>query len=131
MELKTEGEIPMVMADEKRLRQIMDNLLNNAIKYSDDGTEITVRIEKKEKEIEMSVADQGAGIADTEIDKVFDRMYRIEQRLSDDPGGMGLGLALCKGLVEAHNGRIWIESVEGKGSTAFFTLPLGDEGDNT
>ncbi|MCD6359140.1 MAG: hypothetical protein J7L90_04215 [Dehalococcoidia bacterium] len=63
-----------------------------------------VRIEKKEKELEISVADQGIGIAEIEIDKIFDRMYRIEQRLSADPGGMGLGLALCKGLVEAHRG---------------------------
>ncbi|GAI76610.1 unnamed protein product, partial [marine sediment metagenome] len=64
------------------------------------------------------------GIPANDIDRVFDRMYRIEQRLPQDPGGMGLGLSLCKGLVEAHGGRIWVKSEVRKGSTFFFTLPL-------
>ncbi len=119
-------ELPTLMVDGRRIRQVLDNLLDNATKYSQKGTEIVVGTEAKAQELEISVSDQGIGIPATEIDKVFDRMYRIEQRLSQDPGGVGLGLALCKALVEAHGGRIWVESTVGKGSTFYFTLPIED-----
>ena len=118
----------MVNIDAKRIRQVLDNLIDNAIKYSETGTAVMVRAETKTQELEISVIDQGRGIPATDIDRVFDRMYRIEQRLAQDPGGMGLGLSLCKGLVEAHDGRIWVESEEGKGSILFFTLPLDSKG---
>jgi signal transduction histidine kinase len=114
----------MVTADARRLRQVIDNLLDNAIKYSPEGTEITVRAEVKAEELLVSVADLGRGIPAAELNKIFDRMYRIEQRLGKDPGGLGLGLSLCKALVEAHGGRIWVESQVEKGSTFFFTIPL-------
>ena len=110
--------------DSRRIRQVLDNLLENAIRYSEKGTEVVVRGETKPGVVEITVADQGRGIPTSETDKVFDRMYRLEQRLAQDPSGLGLGLPLCKGLVEAHGGRIWIESIEGKGTTVHFTLPL-------
>ena len=72
----------------------------------------------------VSVTDQGRGIPAAEIAKIFDRFYRIEQRLEKDPGGLGLGLSLCKALVEAHGGKIWVESEVGKGSTFYFTFPI-------
>ena len=78
-------------------------------------------------ELDISVTDQGMGISAEDLERVFDRMYRLERRLSTDPGGMGLGLALCKALVEAHSGRIWVESKVDKGSTFHFTLPLTGE----
>lgn len=116
--------LPRVNIDAKRVRQVLDNLLDNAIKYSETGTEVVVQAKTEAQELEISVIDQGRGIPATDIDRVFDRLYRIEQRLAQDPGGMGLGLSLCKGLVEAHGGRIWMESEEGKGSKCSFTLPL-------
>jgi len=120
---KLEGKLPRVNIDGRRIRQVVDNLLDNSVKYSQEGTEIVVKAWQKDKELVVSVADQGIGIPAEEFDKVFDRMYRIEQRLSQDPGGMGLGLSLCKALVEGHGGRIWLESEVGKGSTFYFSLP--------
>ncbi len=114
--------LPRVRLDVKRIRQVLDNLLDNAIKYSDPGSEITASAEAREGEVLVSVADQGIGIPAAEVERVFDRMYRAEKRKSDS-SGVGLGLAICRGLVEAHGGRIWIESQEGRGTTVFFTLP--------
>jgi PAS domain S-box-containing protein len=120
-------ELPTLNVDDRRIRQVVDNLLDNAIKYSQKGTEVVVRAAVRAQEVEISVTDQGRGIPASELGKVFDRMYRIEQRLAKDPGGLGLGLALCKALVEAHGGRIWLESEVEKGSIFFFTLPLGSK----
>jgi len=125
---KLEEKMPKANIDSKRIRQVLDNLLDNSIKYSQQGSEIIVEAWRKDKELVVSVADQGIGIPAEEFDKVFDRMYRIEQRLSQDPGGMGLGLALCKALVEGHGGRIWVESEVGRGSTFSFSLPIETEG---
>jgi len=124
---KIENDLPKVNIDVNRIRQVLDNLLDNSIKYSQPGSEIVVEAWQDVDELLVSVADQGIGISVEEFDKVFDRMYRIEQRLSQDPGGMGLGLSLCKALVEGHGGRIWLKSVVGKGSTFYFALPIETE----
>jgi len=118
------AKLPRVTADTARIRQVLDNLIDNACKYSAQGTEITISARRNGKNLLTSVADQGHGIPAKELQKIFNRMYRIEQRLINKAGGMGLGLAICKGLIEAHGGRIWAESEGGKGSTFFFTLPL-------
>jgi len=125
LRLELAKELPPLKVDVRRFHQVMDNLLDNATKYSEKGTEVVVRVEARAREVEISVADQGRGIPSADIGRVFDRMYRIEQRLAQDPGGMGLGLALCKALVEAQGGRIWLESKEGIGTTVRFTLPVG------
>ncbi len=127
LKVKVKGTLPAVKVDGRRIRQVLDNLLDNAFKYSKKETEVLVRAQTKAHELEISVTDHGRGIPVADIDRVFERMYRIEQRLAQDPGGMGLGLALCKALVEAHRGRIWLDSVEGKGTTVHFTLPLDAE----
>ena len=121
---KRANRLPMVNIDAKRIRQVLDDLIDNAIKYSRKGTRVTIRTRQQGAELVISVNDQGIGIPAKELERVFDRMYRIEQRLATNTRGAGLGLAICKGLVEAHGGRIWIESEEGKGSTCYFTLPL-------
>jgi PAS domain S-box-containing protein len=121
------SRLPEVTADAKRLRQVIDNLLDNAIKYSAEGTEINIKAEVKAGELKISVIDQGRGIPEGEKDKIFDRFYRIEEKLKKDPGGLGLGLSLCKALVEAHGGHIRVESEEGKGSTFYFTIPLAKD----
>ncbi|MFC1913654.1 ATP-binding protein [Chloroflexota bacterium] len=116
--------LPKVMVDPRRIRQVLDNLINNACKYSDEETDVTVSVQCDEEDLLISVADGGRGIPAAELDRVFNRMYRIEQRLAPDIKGFGLGLAICKGLVEAHGGRIWVKSRVDKGSTFFFSIPL-------
>ena len=116
--------LPRVRIDTKRIRQVLDNILDNAIKYSDEGTEIVISAERQDQEMLVSISDQGIGIPAEDLDKVFDRMYRAEHRTNQETGGVGLGLAICRGLVEAHSGHIWIESEEGKETTVFFKLPL-------
>jgi len=116
--------LPRVNIDARHIREVLDNLIDNAIKYSGEGKEVVVKVRRVRRKMLISIADQGVGIPADELEKVFSRMYRCKQRLSDEPGGMGLGLAISKGLVEVHGGRIWVKSEEGKGSTFFFTLPL-------
>jgi signal transduction histidine kinase len=123
-----EEELPTLTVDSRRIRQVLDNLLDNAIKYSSKGTEVVVQANLEANDIEISVSDQGMGIPATDIEKVFDPMYRLEERLGQDPRGLGLGLPLCKALVEAHGGRISLESALGKGTTVHFTLPLAERG---
>lgn len=116
--------LPRMNIDARHIREVLDNLIDNATRYSEEGKEVMVTARRVRQKLLISVTDQGIGIAAEELERVFDRMYRAKQRMSDDPGGMGLGLAISKGLVEAHGGRIWAESEQGKGSTFFFTLPL-------
>jgi len=122
--LNLQESLPWINIDARRIRQVLDNIIDNATKYSEEGTEVVVEAQRKGSELVISVTDQGVGIAAEELERVFDRMYRIEERLTPEIGGVGLGLAICKGLVEAHGGRIWMESEEGKGSKCSFTLPL-------
>ena len=116
---------PLVDADEKRIYQIVQNLLTNAVKYSPAGGCITLSAEGGRRELVISVADEGLGMPAVELERIFERFHRVQSEVSRGIGGTGLGLAICKGLVEAHGGRIWAESAgEGKGSTFRFTLPL-------
>ncbi len=121
-------KLPKATVDFRRIREVLDNLLDNACKYSEEGTEIVVSAQQVGHQLLIGVTDQGLGIPVDEVERVFDRMYRLEQRLNPGEGGiapgLGLGLALCRGLVEAHGGRIWMVSTEGKGSKCSFTLPL-------
>jgi signal transduction histidine kinase len=113
--------------DPKRIRQVLDNLIDNATKYSPPDTEITISAEQSGHELLISVADHGPGIPAEELTNIFDRMYRIEQRVYSGADGMGLGLYICQRLVKAHGGKIWAESVLGQGSTIKFTLPLAEK----
>jgi two-component system sensor histidine kinase KdpD len=123
--LKSPKSLPLVEADPRRIRQVIDNLLGNAIKYSPDGTEISVICEVDDQSLSVHVKDQGVGIAANEIDKIFERFYQAASGTSSHKaGGVGLGLAICKGIIEAHKGRIWAQSEIGKGSVFTFTLPL-------
>ncbi len=116
--------LPKANIDAKRIRQVLDNLIDNAIKYSPPGTDIEISAEQTGSELLISVTDHGPGIPAEELTNIFDRMYRIEQRVYSGVNGMGLGLYICQRLVSAHGGRIWAESVMGKGSTIKFTLPI-------
>jgi len=121
---KFSRRLPMVNVDAKRIRQVLDNLIDNAIKYSPPSTEITISADISAHELLVSVSDQGPGIPVEELTNIFDRMYRIEQRLYSGADGIGLGLYICQRLVESHGGRIWAENVPDRGSIFKFTLPL-------
>jgi signal transduction histidine kinase len=118
------GTPPRVRMDVRRIRQVLDNLIDNACKYSADGTRVKISARRTGSEILIGVSDQGIGIATEDLEKVFDPMYRIKHENSEKIPGIGLGLSVCKGLIDSHGGRIWIESEVGKGSTCWFTLPL-------
>ena len=116
-------DIPTIVADADKFDQILTNLTNNAVKYSPEGGTITVSGRMNDGLVRMCVADQGMGIPKEHLDKVFDRFHRIDNRDTRKAGGTGIGLYLVKHLVEAHGGRIWVESEVGKGSQFIFEVP--------
>lgn len=121
-----EEPLPLV-ADKDRFRQVIENLLGNAVKFSSEGSQIEVSGRIVDGEVEVSVRDEGIGMSPDEVDKVFEKFYRVDAS-STGKQGLGLGLALFRNIVEAHGGRIWLESEEGKGTTVTFTLPLDRQG---
>jgi two-component system sensor histidine kinase KdpD len=110
--------------DPKRIEQVLRNLLSNAIKYSPKGGNITVQGRGDKRQLLVRVSDQGIGIPPEGLERVFERFYRVENEIIQSVRGAGLGLAVCQGIVEAHGGRIWVESTLGVGSTFYFTLPV-------
>jgi PAS domain S-box-containing protein len=124
-ELRIPDDMPPIHGDYERLRQVLSNLVSNAVKYSPDGG--TIRIgARAEGDVAIAyVSDQGIGIAPDEQEQIFDRFYRVDNRLRRQTQGSGLGLYLARAIIEAHTGRIWVESQLGRGSRFLFTLPLG------
>ena len=116
-------DLSVITADMDKFEQILTNLTNNAVKYSPNGGTITVAAKQIDGLVRVSVADQGMGIPEYHVDKVFDRFHRIDNRDTRKAGGTGIGLYLVKHLVEAHGGKIWVESEVGKGSTFIFEVP--------
>jgi signal transduction histidine kinase len=116
--------LPPVKADRLRLEQVLRNLVDNATKYSPSGTEIHVSVRGEDGDcLVIGVKDQGKGISRDEQSKLFQSFERLAETSTTKPG-LGLGLLVCRRLVEAHGGEIWVESELGKGSTFWFTLPL-------
>ena len=143
LQLDFPPDFPPLLADEERLREVFSNLISNAIKYSPDGGTIRVggRVKTASRQhlevasaaqhpmdeteyAEFYVSDQGTGIPAAQQARLFEPFYRVDSSLGRRTQGVGLGLFLCKAIVEGHGGRIWIESTPGKGSTFRFTLPL-------
>ena len=114
----------IVDADRERMLQVLVNLLTNAAKYAEDGTQTVVTVSIGEHEVEVEVADKGPGIEPAELEAVFESFYRSKSARKSRVSGSGLGLSIAKGFVEAQGGRIWAESVVGEGSKFIFTLPL-------
>lgn len=132
VKLDIEAELPVLRVDEQAVSEVVYTLVDNAVKYS--PTELPIEIAAKRRgdsQVEMSVEDQGAGIPSPLRQRVFDKFFRATRDgdvSTQQPSGTGMGLAIAKGIVEAHNGRIWIESgAGGKGTRVLFTLPIGDE----
>ncbi len=142
--LRTElpGGLPPVRGEEDRLGQLLVNLLHNAIKFSPPGSSVVVRaasradatgatggsVPAEREEVVVSVADQGVGIPAGDLERVFERFYKVDKARVRGQGGTGLGLAIARHIAESHGGRIWVESEEGKGSTFSFAIPTSNAG---
>lgn len=124
------NEAIYVAIDQDKITQVLDNIISNAIKYSPEGGTITFSIAQHTHEIVVSIKDQGMGIPKSNLAKIFERFYRVDKARTRKLGGTGLGLAIAKEIIEAHDGRIWADSQEGKGTTIYFTLPIESENDD-
>ncbi len=105
------------------MEQVLKNLLNNTVKYSPDGGTICLSAKKRRSAIEISVADQGVGMTPEQVEKIFKKFYRVDTSDSAIEGA-GLGMTIVKHIVEAHGGKVWVESELGKGTTVKFTIPI-------
>ena len=126
---KPEKKLPQVMLDVEKIRLVIQNLLDNAARYTPSGGQVTISLKptKGEKEIEFSIKDTGVGIPKDQQARVFSKFFRGANVMRMATEGSGLGLFITKNIVEAHGGKIWFESEEGKGTTFYFTLPLKEE----
>ncbi|MCG8605262.1 GAF domain-containing protein [bacterium] len=121
-----EPDLPHVIGDEDKLMQVVINLISNAVKFTERGS-VTCRAGQRDGEIVVSVIDTGAGIGDDDLPRVFEKFRQVGDTLTDKPQGTGLGLPICKEIVERHGGRIWAQSQVGQGSTFAFALPLQEK----
>lgn len=115
------------MVDPSQIEQVITNLLSNAIHYTEPGGSITLAVESISHGIQLSISDSGVGISESDLPRIFDRFYRVDHARSRDSGGSGLGLAISRSIVEAHGGRIEVESTLGRGSRFTVTLPLAEK----
>ena len=122
--LALDGSVGVVEADERRIRQVVFNVLTNAVKFTPAGGSVEVRSAQVDGEVRVSVVDTGPGIAEEDHERIFEEFQQTEIGI-EQREGTGLGLALSKRLIELHGGRIWVESAPGKGSTFTFALPVG------
>ncbi len=117
-------DIPMILFDSDKIHQVLTNIIGNAVKYSPEGGEIMVTVSINGENVQISVKDHGMGISPEHHDKIFEKFYRVDSSLTYEIGGTGLGLPITKYLIEAHGGKIWVESKVGKGSEFHFPLPI-------
>jgi signal transduction histidine kinase len=123
LRLAVSDQSPRILVDRDRVNQVFDNLLGNALKFSFKGGTITILVRDEGEVLKLGVTDTGAGIPPDKLERIFERFYQVDGSATRRFGGAGLGLAICRRIVEAHGGRIWAESEVGKGSTFYFTLP--------
>ena len=119
-----------VEIDTDKFIQVIDNIMNNAIKYSPNGGVITCRLLETQNHVILSISDQGLGIPKKDLNHVFDRFFRVDKARSRAQGGTGLGLAISKEVIEMHHGKIWADSVEGQGTTFYISLPYHEYDDD-
>ena len=125
LNIRIPAKLPPVLFDDVRIGEVLTNLVENAVKYSDDNTGITISAAQSDEGVIVSVTDEGAGIPPELHQKIFERFFQGNGRKAGRRKGTGLGLAICHGIIEAHGGRIWVESEPGRGSTFSFSLPTG------
>jgi signal transduction histidine kinase len=112
-----------VPADSGRIGQVLVNVIDNAIRYSPEGGEVVVRVRPADAEVVIEVADEGAGIAAADLERIFERFYKGDRARSRGRGGTGLGLAIARHIAGRHGGRMWAESEPGMGARLFLALP--------
>jgi two-component system phosphate regulon sensor histidine kinase PhoR len=128
LSVSCEDELPYIRADRSRLEQVLVNLIHNAVKFTKPGGEVALLAEAVDggapfgDVIRFAVRDNGSGIPADDVSRIFERFYKSDR--SRASGGTGLGLSIARHIVEAHGGRIWAESIEGRGSTFYFIIPL-------
>jgi hypothetical protein len=120
----TIGTLPIIEVDPDRISQVLRNLVHNAIKFSPPSSDIEINTEIKKDHILFSVRDHGMGMMPEDQIRVFEPFYQVEGTLNRNYGGTGLGLTICRGIIEAQKGKIWVEGKLGVGSTFYFTVPL-------
>jgi signal transduction histidine kinase len=118
------SDLPALFVDSREIEVVLMNLIENAVKYSEPGTPITLSAERQDNQVVFSVVDEGSGIPAEHLEQIFERFYRVPGEGRRLPDGVGLGLAICKHIVEAHDGHIWVESTLGLGSHFHFSLPV-------
>jgi two-component system phosphate regulon sensor histidine kinase PhoR len=119
--------LPPVLGDAARLAQVYVNLVHNAVKFSPDGGDVTVTVRAEDRQVVSAVADHGVGIPPAAQARIFERFYKVDRaRMRGETGGTGLGLAIARHVIEQHSGTIWVESVEGAGSTFRFAIPVAE-----
>ena len=121
LRMECPGDLPKAQIDSQRLEQVLVNLIHNSVKFTRPGGEIVLLAEPDEGFVRFAVRDTGVGIPEDEVSRIFERFYRVDKSRAGN--GTGLGLSIAKHIVEAHAGKIWVESLEGKGSTFYFTIP--------
>ncbi len=113
-----------VLADPEQMKRVINNIVGNAVKYLGKASgKITMNIKEYKKQIQISISDDGVGIAEKDLPFIFDRFYRADASRNSKKGGTGLGLAIVRKIVEEHSGRVWAESIEGQGTTIYIALP--------
>jgi signal transduction histidine kinase len=123
---KVSEHLPTVRMDKKRIQHVLKILIDNAIKFSPEESEVLLTVDRVGGGVEFAVADQGLGLKPQDIDAIFQSFHQVEDHMTRIRGGMGLGLAIAKRIIEAHNGTIWAESAGlGEGSRFIFLLPMG------
>jgi two-component system sensor histidine kinase KdpD len=127
LQLELDDDLPPVFIDGVQVQQVLVNLLDNAIKYSTEGTAIGLKVFRVGDTVEVHVSNAGEGVPKEEIPRIFERFHRVGSRRQRSIRGTGLGLAICKGIIEAHGGRIWVQSVPDQTTTFAFTLPMNSE----
>lgn len=123
LRVKVGQALPLVEVDPERMKQVFGNIIDNALRYTPENGNITLSAQQVEKGLELSVQDSGPGVAQEDLDRIFERFFRTEVSRSRDDGGSGLGFAIAKSIVEKHNGRIWAEDTPGGGLTVIIRLP--------
>jgi signal transduction histidine kinase len=127
VEVDIPDDLPRILADERRIVQVVDNLLTNAARYTPPDTRILLRARSCGQLVTVKVVDQGPGIPAEKREQIFEKFVRLDSGERPESSGTGLGLAICRGIVQAHGGTIWVESESGRESTFAFTLPMSRE----
>jgi two-component system phosphate regulon sensor histidine kinase PhoR len=124
LELNLDENISKIKVDKIQMQQAISNIIDNAVKYTPKQGEIIVSTTQLKNEVRIDISDTGIGIPDSDLERIFERFYRVDKARSRKLGGTGLGLSIVKNIILNHNGKIWCKSIEEKGSTFSFTLPI-------